>query len=339
MKRSHGSSAPENGFALIIVLWVVALVSIVALSLAVAVRAEIDASIAGRDSLRAELLAESGLAIADFLEISTPGVEARELAQLTGVPATVARGGRHYRFSLPEGTIDLFLEGEDGKINLSTAPGELIANFFALWTDNATRGAEIAAAITDWRDTDSQLSLFGAENLAYQNQGYLPRNAGLGTADTLLIRGLGREDQRGRVVPDSGRFMVREGLNAFITTGQGGPLIDPNIAPKLVLMSVPGISGPAADRIVAARERTLGLDADQTDLLMGGAGTTAREYMNFGPPNAPAILAVGQAGTARRSIRRAYRYELDIDLILGILVNRLVSNHIERDVFPEFVQP
>ena len=340
MKQSRRPSAQEPGFALIVVLWVVTLVSIVALSLAVAIRAEIDTAIAGRDSLRAELLAESGLAIADFLEIRTLGVEARDLGQLSGVPATVAPGGRHYRFTLPEGTIDLFLEGEDGKINLSTAPDELIANFFTLWTDDTTRGAQIAAAITDWRDTDTQLSLFGAETLAYQNRGYLPRNAGLGTADTLLIRGLGREDQQRRVVSDSGRFRVREGLNAFVTTGRsGGPLIDPNIAPKLVLMSVPGIDEQDADRIVEARRTGLGVDPDQIDLLMSSSGTEARDYMKFGPPEAPAILAVGQTGTARRSIRRVYSYELEYDFLLGFLVNTLRLNHIERDVVPEFIQP
>ena len=339
MKQSRGPSATEPGFALIVVLWVVALVSIVALSLAVAIRAEIDTSIAGRDSLRAELLAESGLAIADFLEIRTPDVEARDLAELTGVPVTVAPGGRRYRFTLPEGTIDLFLEGEDGKINLSTASDELIANFFTLWTDDTTRGAEIAAAISDWRDTDSQLSLFGAETLAYQNSGYLPRNDELGMADTLLIRGLGREDQQRRVVPDSGRFRVREGLHAFVTTGPSGPLVDPNIAPKLVLMSVPGIDEQDADRIVEARRTGLGVDPDRIDLLLSGSGTEARDYMNFGPPQAPAILAVGQTGTARRSIRRVYSYELEYDLILGLFLNTLRLNHIERDVVPEFVQP
>ncbi len=61
--------------------------------------------------------------------------------------------------------------------------------------------------------------------------------------------------------------------------------------------------------------------------------------MNFGPPEAPAILAVGQAGTARRSIRRVYSYELEYDLILGLFRNTLRLNHIERDVVPEFVQP
>ena len=197
--------------------------SIVALSLAVAIRAEIDTSIAGRDSLRANFWPNPAWPSPTFLRSAPWGVGARDLEQLTGVPATVAPGGTHYRFTLPEGTIDLFLEGEDGKIDLSTASEELIANFFTLWTDDTTRGAQIAAAITDWRDTDSQLSLFGAETLTYRSLGYLPRNGGLGTADTLLIRGLGREDQQRRVVPDSGRFTVREGLHAFVTTGGAGP--------------------------------------------------------------------------------------------------------------------
>ncbi len=60
--------------------------------------------------------------------------------------------------------------------------------------------------------------------------------------------------------------------------------------------------------------------------------------MNFGPPDAPAILAVGQVGTARRSIRRVYRYVLEEDIVLGILLNTLRPNQIERDVVPEFVQ-
>ncbi len=60
--------------------------------------------------------------------------------------------------------------------------------------------------------------------------------------------------------------------------------------------------------------------------------------MNFGPPDAPAILAVGQAGTARRSIRRVYSYEREFDRRTERRVNVLRLNHLERDVFPEFVQ-
>ena len=107
------------------------------------------------------------------------------------------------------------------------------------------------------------------------------------------------------------------------------------IAPILPLG--PGLPSNARPMITNAMARRL---CSRLSILWPHHPTRhpARDYMNFGPPQAPAILAVGQAGTARRSIRRVYSYELEYDLILGLFLNTLRLNHIERDVVPEFVQ-
>ena len=333
--NSNGARS-EAGFALAIVLWTVAITSIVGLTLAASIQSEVRVAIAQRESLRAELLAESGLEFADYLANRGLGAPNEDLA---GLPVRAITSGFHYRGDLAGGEIDLYLEGEDGKIGLSFAPKEIVEPFFAVWRGEPARGAQIAAAIEDWRDTDDEQSLFGAEALSYSGLGYTPRNAAFGPADPLLLRGLSAEDFMDQVIEETGRIVIRPGLDAFVTTDPVPSGINPNLAAKRVLMAIPGMSESVADAIVAARERTFFTSVDQLSQAVGGLALSVREHLRLGPSGAGAVLALGRTeGGVRRSIRRVRHPARTLDPFSGRLVPRRVINRIERNVLPEFVR-
>ena len=333
VQRKRGDKL-QSGFALAIVLWTLAIASLVGLTLAVSVRSEIRVAQSTRSSLEAELLAESGLAFADYIStgrgLGTPSED------LTDIPVTAITSGFHYRVGLPEGTIDIYFEGEGGKINLGTAPRELIDAFFGLWTGDPIRGTEIGAAIEDWRDSGDQQGLGGAEAFTYS--GYAPRDGLIMATDPLLIRGLARSDFVGQVIEQQGRITVRPGLNSFITTGQSGPGIDANLAPRLVLLSIPGMSELNADAILAARQNTALRNLEELTRSVGGLGLSAREHLRFGPRGVLVVLSIGETSDAvRYSVRRVTDTALTFDSRAGRAFNRRVSVRLERNVVPEFV--
>jgi len=334
MKASHTSPPHEAGFALVVVIWIVALAALIAVALASQVRSEAGVALARGERLRAELLAESGLAFAEYMNLSV-GASG---AGLTEIPVSVVVPGFHFRVNLPTGRIDLYLEGEDGKISLTSAPRDLLESFFRRWPTTAEGAAELVAAIEDWRDIDSQQQLLGAEDLTYRTFGYGPRNSGFGIADPLLVRGLVREDFRSSAIETpAGNIVFRPGLGAFVTTVRTEGGIDPNLAPSMVLASIPGISAEGVASVVQYRSNRRLAALDDLEGLPGISMPDAGPYLAFAPPSAPAILAIGTTGDgSRASMRTLSRLELGPDPITLAIVNRRVPTGIERDVFPEF---
>lgn len=149
----------ERGFALVIVLWVVALLGIVAASLAFSMRTETTLAHDLVAQAQARALAEAGV-YRGILELYNPdrlrrwrGDGSPHQVRLAGVPITVS------------------LQDEAGKIDLNSAQrGLLGALFRASGIEDEQRDA-LLDAIEDWRDPDSLRRLNGAEDQEYEAAG------------------------------------------------------------------------------------------------------------------------------------------------------------------------
>ena len=109
----------HEGFALVTVLAVVLIVSAVAFTLASFMRVEARGVAGDRLGLEAEQLCRAGQEMASYLAargLGTPG------ENFEGLPVDVIQAGFHYLIHFPAGDVDLYLDAEDGKINLSSAP-------------------------------------------------------------------------------------------------------------------------------------------------------------------------------------------------------------------------
>jgi type II secretory pathway component PulK len=321
------------------VLWAVTILSAIVLTFLNDVGTETKSALIERESIAAEQLALSGQEIVSFMETRGLGTPSENLI---GTPVRVVTPGFHYKIQLDTGTVDAYLESDNGKINLATAQPQFIENFWKNWSQDPARAAAISSAIADWRDTDDVSQAGGVETADYNGLGYQPRNAGLRPADLALIRGLGRPDFEPKLIPGNesqGPFT----LSDFITSGPVGTTINPSFAPELVLRSVPGLSETEVQTIKTARKGTVFVNPDQF-LQATGIDLSQRpelqKYISFGRGGVPAVLTVAQltGREVRRSVRRVDFAFTTVNVATGQFEYQLALAVMQRDTFPEFVK-
>jgi general secretion pathway protein K len=166
--------ARDRGFALLLVLWSLVLVTLLITSLTASARS--DARIAVNLRAQAEAEAEADGAISEALFHVLDQGQAHWNAD--GTPHVIAwRGGR----------ITLRIEDESGKVNPNNASQQLLqALLHNLGVDDRAARA-VAAAIVDWRSPDAESVLGGSKLAQYRAAGlsYAPPNAPFETLDEL----------------------------------------------------------------------------------------------------------------------------------------------------------
>ncbi len=201
----------HRGVVLIGVLWVIALLSIVAVGISVSMRNEI--RLAGNliAAAQARHAAEAGvqLALVGLLNAS----EGR------GVPT----GDGVMEFSVGAAEVRVSVASESGKIDLNAAPEGLLDALLRVVGVAPEMRSQIVAAIADWRDADSSARPAGAEDEDYAAAGrpYGAKDGPFESVDELrLVRGitpalyeaiqpaLTVHSRRGRVNPEAASSLV-----------------------------------------------------------------------------------------------------------------------------------
>jgi general secretion pathway protein K len=316
------STNSSSGVALLMVLWTLAILSAIALTLAASVSTEVRASQDLWGELQAERLAKSGQEVAAYLETRSIGAVGEDL---TALPIQPIISGLRYQLTLPAGTVDISLEGENGKLDLGSFTEEDLAASFAVWTGDTARGREIAASIADWIDVDDQARPLGAESAWYASQGYAPRNSSLGAADLLLIKGLRPEDFRPSVMPSTNGSNVRGPLQRIFSAIPTGGTVNPNYAPATVIDSLPGITQAIAARILEVRQQSMFRSAQELAQQVGLApDDPVLRRFTFSRGSAPTIVSSARvSGFPGTRIERRTRTQI-MDRRRGVPV-RFVS--------------
>ena len=304
---SSSSRRSDSGFALMMVLWTVAILSAVSLSLIASSRAEARHASEKWDRLKYESLVRSGHEVERYLRTRSLGSAAENLS---GTPVQALTAGFRYTIQLPEGVVDVFLESDAGKVGLVADDVQLLQNFLTRWQGQAAASIVSVDAIKDW------------------NKQY--RTIGVGALP--LIRGFSFDDFQPKLTQDSS---VRESLDEFVTT-TAGATINPNFAPKLVLLSVPGLSSEQVDALVNARRQgALFRNVDEFRSQMGiAADHPALRYLRFDRGLTPAVLTIVKDASGRQyTERRVYELIPSFNTATGgyesaIRLQRLQSNYV-----------
>jgi general secretion pathway protein K len=245
----------ERGFALLLVIWVLAILSVLAAGFAASTRSETRLARNLLEAARARALAEAGAA------------RATEALLQTDPRARWRADGTLYPMQFAGGAIRIRIEDEDGKIDLNLSPPELLAGLCAeLAIADDTCGALVDGVVARRRAAAPPPPTgfrFNAPQPAPDRQ-----HAAFTTIEEL------------RQIPavDAAAFAR---LRPFITVyGQNGKL-DPAVAPREVLLAIPGVDPDAVERLLATRA---------TAGSVFGAPPTL--------PGAEAYLAPGQLQTA-----------------------------------------
>lgn len=177
-RRPRPAPRRQRGLAFVLVLWVVAMLTILLGSFSLIARTE---NIQARhmfDTTQARYAAEAGLNLAAY-----------ELRKADPMLRWVG-DGRPYTFGFGEAQVEVRITDESGKIDLNNAamgaPTTLINLFMAQGVPQ-DRAEALAAAVKDWVDPDDDTSLNGAEAPDYAAAGlsYGPANGPFNTVSEL----------------------------------------------------------------------------------------------------------------------------------------------------------
>ncbi len=129
----------QRGIALLLVLWVTALLAALLIGVAAASRSHSRAALYGAERVRAELAAEAGLAHA------IAGLRAPDLGD-QWVP-----DGRPYTFDFGGAKVTVRVVDVSGLVDLNASPPDLLGNLFEAAGVDRARADQLANAVVAWR--------------------------------------------------------------------------------------------------------------------------------------------------------------------------------------------
>ena len=238
--------------ALVLALWLLALLTILAAGYGYAMRTETKLTIHGVELAEARTIAEAGvwLALADLLK---PEPEKQWQTD-----------GAFYQLDFGEGRIRLRIQDEAGRIDLNTAGDALLRGLLEKAAAPGDNVDLMFNAILDWRDPDKQRRNPGAEDADYAHAGYGAGDAPFNSIEELrMVAGITSE--------------AFTNMYPALTLHSGQPGIHPLAAPREVLLALPGGDEEQVDTFIQNRrnrEAPVAPPAGMDPLFFGGARGT-----------------------------------------------------------------
>jgi general secretion pathway protein K len=251
MLRRGNPQAPtarEEGAVLLLVLMILTLISVLILSWAQEWRTELKLASNFGEAHKCHRLAEAGIYYALGKLVIAKTAEADRLktvrSQPQEIPAGIWEGDqRPHRLELPDGTVEIRISDESGKINLNFAPEMLLSRFFAVLGVAEPQIRTMVDSILDWRTKESSPRPYGAKSAYYLSLDppYVAKNGNFETVEELAwVRGFADSP----LIPRLGRWL---------TVQRGDQSINVNTAPLEVLLAM-GFSRDAAQNIMVSRQ-------------------------------------------------------------------------------------
>lgn len=241
-----GPPAGEDGAILLLVLWILALLSVVVLSWAQEWRTEIQLAANFRESRQGRSLAEAGIyyALAKMMEGKFAEMQS-EVSQLQTAAPGQSWGGdqRPHVLELPGGLVEVRVADESGKINLNRAEGKMLADLFIALGIPEARWRVMVDSIEDWRQPEPIPRPFGAKSDYYLGlePPYPVKGGPFDTVEELTwVRGFA-----------GGSLPAR--LSAYLSVQGGSQQINLNAAPLEVLLAL-GFPPDLAVALIQERE-------------------------------------------------------------------------------------
>ncbi len=240
----------ERGIVLVIVLWIIALLSMMAASFAYFIRIETTVATRGSEQAQGRALAEAGVHYA-LMQLLSP--TAAEEWPVDGSEREVEWG---------QGKVLVKVAKASGMIDLNKAKRELLEGLLAAGGVESDALDSLLDAIEDWRDPNDETQLNGAEREDYLAAGYSlgPKNAPFESVEELL-----------QVMGMTPAIYERIASRLTVFSQQTG--IDPALATADVL-GAPGDCGPRPLSIDSAT-----WDAGTEHMSVGGQSESYRRIV------------------------------------------------------------
>jgi general secretion pathway protein K len=254
----------QRGIALLVVLWVLALLAALLVGFAGDTRTELLVARNQYENAQARALADAGVSLA-VVGVLDPSPDSQ-------FPAD----GTPHAFQYGDGTIKVRVQDEGGKVDLNAAPPELIGNLMR--TLGITDGAALTQQILTWRREHQMPIPQDGRNLV-PPPATLPGGAFQAVEQLRLVPGLTRA--------------IYDRLFPYVTVYSALPDVDPLTAPEAVLRSLPGVNADDVPAFMAQRQQVL-TSPDSAPQLPGVG------FLAHRPVQAATVLSEGR--TARGAV-------------------------------------
>ncbi|MEY6432703.1 type II secretion system protein GspK [Thioalkalicoccus limnaeus] len=272
-----------RGIALVLVLWVIALLTVMALGLTATQRTETSLTRNHVDTVRFRALAEAAVHYA-LLHLSAPvPVEWRQSSEIwaaDGWPRTWIFAGE---------TLEVRVFHEASRIDLNHASGERLEALLHALDIPPDEATALANRILDWRDPDDLRRLDGAEDSDYEAAG-----RPYGSKDGPFSSVAELQQILGMTPP------LYRAIEPAVTVDIGSDQVDEELASALVLAALQGLSLEEAEERLRLRDEQLLGEAEtlgavarggpllriRVDWIRDGRGTQAMETLVMAQPGA-----------------------------------------------------
>lgn len=239
--------AGSRGIALVIVLWVVVLLTVIVSSFVFQARGQTRLTGNLEAGARAEALADAGVYRGIYEQFKSPTDRQRWWPD-----------GRVHDIGFGEARLQISIMDETAYIDLNAAREPLLLGLLTSAGVEVGQAQALVDAMIDWRDADDLSRPSGAERDAYAALGKVgPANVNFRTVEELkAVLGMTPE-LFGRI-------------KGALTVYSNAPGINAIVAPRQVLMALPGAEAGQVDAFIAARQAEL--DAGLTPTPFPPAG-------------------------------------------------------------------
>ncbi len=258
------------------VLWVIAILSVVVLEFSFAMRTEVNITRHYQEEVLLEAYAKGGVqrAIAELVYKHDARIQQlRKTLKTEEIPEEKkewSTDGRSYFLPYERGECEIKVMSEGGKVNINVVSEATLRKIITQMGLEGEGRDMVTDSILDWRDTDDFFRLNGAENDYYQSlkEPYRCKNGNLDSIEELLlVRGItpGLFYGKKEISSKDGKKGEQIGLKDLFSIYSPAEQVDINSAPLPVLRVVLGLPAEIANLVVKTREESRILH--QQDLL------------------------------------------------------------------------
>jgi general secretion pathway protein K len=329
---NRGSS---KGVALIIVLWIVVILSAIALEFSYSMRIETDLTRNFLERQKAYYGARAGIerAVKEVFRARKAMVIFKD-KDTTEEPLWDL-GGNPNNFTLGDIEITVTIEPENSRVDIHGVSREFLKEILLAEGLNEEKADAVIDCVLDWEDGDNLHRTQGAEKEYYQelDTPYQPANTKIEVLEELLmIKGIDKGLYYGKdALPTVADFIseedeeqearIQQGLSTIFTVYRPEVLkgkkkqskVDLNSAPEPVLMSLPLMDKEAAQAIIDARkEGPIKTVAELVNLIGLPLYKGIQGYVTLGEKDIRHYTITSTAFSGQEGLSHSIRVVLDI---------------------------
>jgi len=305
LSNSKAVTAREEGSVLLLVILILTLISVLVLSWAQEWRTELKLASNFGEAHKCQRLAEAGIYYALGKLVTAQTAETSGM-NAVAPQAQVDSGAlwqgdqQPHVLELPDGTVEVRIGDEGGKINLNLAAEALLYNFFTVLGLPEPQVRTMVDSIQDWRAQGSYPRLYGAKSAYYLslNPPYVAKNGKFETVEELAwVRGF----EASPLIPQLSRWLT-------VRSGESG--INLNTAPLEVLLAM-GFARDTALNILATRQAMPLQDFQEIAQTSANLALGQGAQMSFQSSPFFTITSTGMVkkNSSRQTIRATVRLE------------------------------